>query len=147
MATFVGSTFGNMLLHMARKRVDLLNDDIRLTLHTSAYVPNKDLNVWVSDLTNELPTAAGYTAGGVALANKTVTYDASTDTTIFDADDVAILNSTITWRVAVFSDRTPGTAATQPLLANAVGDSDTIATGGTTTISMSASGILRMVAN
>ena len=126
-----------------RKRVDFLSDDIRGTLHTSTYVPNKDVNAYVSDLTNEI-TGTGYTTGGVALANKTVTYDAATDTTIFDADDISILNSTLTWRVIVFSDRTPTTAITQPLIANAVGDSDMVSTGGVTTIVMAANGIFRL---
>ncbi|MGI8548109.1 MAG: hypothetical protein ACR2M1_12395 [Gemmatimonadaceae bacterium] len=147
MANFTGKLYGNALLHLARKRADLLSDVIDVTLHTVTYVPNQDTQLWVSDLTNELPTANGYTAGGNPLVNKTVTYDAATKTVIFDADDIAILNSTITWRVAVFSDRTPATAATQPLLAYALGDADTVSTGGTTTITMPATGIMRFTAN
>lgn len=147
MATFTGSLYGQTLLHLARKRVDLLSDLIVMTLHTSAYSPNKDTHVWVSDLTAELGSAAGYTSGGVTLANKTVTYDAATDTTIFDADDIAITNSTLTWRTAVFSDRTPVGATAQPLLANAVGNTDTTSTGGTTTVTMPSTGIIRLTAN
>lgn len=127
-----------------RKRADFLLDDIRGTLHASTYVPNKDTHAFVSDLTGELATGGGYTLGGVALANKTVTYDASTDTTIFDSDDISITSSTLTWRTIVFSDRTPGTAATQPLIANAVGDSDTVSTGGTLTITLATGGLFRL---
>lgn len=38
------------------------------TLHTSAHVPDRVLHDFTDDLTNELPTAAGYTAGGVVAA-------------------------------------------------------------------------------
>jgi len=143
MATFTSAPYGQVGLHLMRKRADFLLDDIRGTLHTVTYVPNKDTHAYVSDLTNEI-TGTGYTTGGVALANKTVTYDAATDTTIFDADDISLTASTVTWRTIVFSDRTPATAITQPLIANAVGDADTISTGGVTTITMNASGIFRL---
>lgn len=46
---------------------------LTLTLHTNTYVPNRITHAFVSDLSNELGTAAGYTAGGVVLANPTVT--------------------------------------------------------------------------
>src|SRR5688500_11626396 len=98
MATFTGGLYGQALLHFVRKRIDLVSDDIRLTMHTSVYTPNKDTHDFVDDLTNELTTAGGYTVGGVALANKTVTYDAATDTTIFDADDISLPTTTLTWR-------------------------------------------------
>jgi len=74
MATFTANSYGQVGLHLMRKRADFLLDDIRATLHTVTYVPNKDTNAFVSDLTNEI-TGTGYTTGGVALANKTVTYD------------------------------------------------------------------------
>ncbi len=144
MAIFSSAPYGQVGLHLMRKRADFLSDDIRGSLHTSTYVVNKDTHAFVSDLTGELATGGGYTIGGVALANKTVTYDSATDTTIFDADDISLTASTLTWRVIVFSDRTPATAATQPLIANAVGDADTISTGGTLTITMNANGIFRL---
>jgi hypothetical protein len=143
MAVFSGALYGQAMLHLARKRADLLGDNIVLRLHTSLYVPDKDLHDFQDDLTAELATGGGYTAGGVSLANKTVTYDAAADTTIFDADDVSIANSTLTWRVATFSDSTPGLATTNPLLSYQVGDVDTVSSGGTTTITMPATGILR----
>ena len=143
MATFTANSYGQVGLHLMRKRADFLLDDIRATLHTVTYVPNKDTNAFVSDLTNEI-TGTGYTPGGVALANKTVTYDAAADTTIFDADDISLTASTLTWRVIVFSDRTPTTAITQPLIANAVGDVDTVSTGGVTTVTFATTGIFRL---
>lgn len=146
MATFTCKLYGQALLHLARKRMDLVSDTVKLTLHTSSYTPDQDAHDFANDLTNELGTAGGYTAGGATLANKTVTYDSATNTTIFDADDVSWTSSTLTWRTAVFSDTTPGTAATNPLISFAQGDADTVSTGGTTTVVMPATGIARFTA-
>lgn len=43
--------------------------DLTLTLHTSGYSPDRTNDAFVSDLTNELATGDGYTAGGVTLQN------------------------------------------------------------------------------
>jgi hypothetical protein len=146
MATFTGKQFGNAALHIARKRCDLVNDDIRMTLHTSTFAPDQDADLWFSDVSNELSTAGGYTVGGVALANKTVAYTAGTNTVTFDADDITISNSTLTWRTAVLVDATPGTAGTNPVLAYYQGDADTVSTGGPTTITVAAGGLMTFVA-
>jgi hypothetical protein len=44
-----------------------LDDNMTATLHTSAYALDRFVNDYVNDLTNELPTAAGYTVGGVSV--------------------------------------------------------------------------------
>ena len=144
---FTGTLYGNFFLHLARKRIDLLSDTIKGTLHTSTYTPNKDTHDYQDDLTNELGTGGGYTAGGFTLANKTVTYDSATDTVVFDADDQVYSSSTLTWRICVFADASPGTAATNPLIAYMVSDADIISSGGDTTIQMPATGIVRMTAS
>lgn len=59
------------------EEINYLTDDVRATLHTSAYVPNRDTHDYVNDLTNELATTGGYTAGGMALGSKTVTTTAA----------------------------------------------------------------------
>ena len=46
-----------------------------------------DTNEAFADATNELGTANGYTANGVALATKTVSYNATGNLTTFSADD------------------------------------------------------------
>lgn len=48
---------------------DLENAALRLSLHTSAYVPNDGAggHSVSADLAGELPTGGGYTAGGIAL--------------------------------------------------------------------------------
>src|SRR6266545_1008000 len=71
---------------------DYLTNSIRFTLHTSTYVPNVDTHKAFADATNELATANGYTANGIAIAGKTVVYTAAGGITTFDMDD-----TTVTW--------------------------------------------------
>ncbi len=146
MATFTANLFGRIGEHLALKRIGWIADDIRGTLHTSVYAFNKDTQAFVSDLTNELPTGGGYTVGGIALANKTVTYDAATDTTMCDADNITIPNSTLTWRTLVVSDRTPALATAQPLIVENRGNEDTISSGGDTVITINTNGVFRLPA-
>lgn len=53
--------------------VDFLSDTIKVALATNAWTPNLDTNEVFSDMTNEV-SGAGYTAGGVTAASKTITY-------------------------------------------------------------------------
>lgn len=146
MATFTAKQYGQFALHLALKRVGWTTDDIRLLLLGSGYTPNQDTHDFADDLTSELATAGGYTVGGIALANKTATYDGSTNITKLDSDDITISSSTLTWRTGAFVNATPGTAATNPLLGYNQGDADTISTGGATTITMNVAGIFTFTA-
>jgi hypothetical protein len=133
--------YGNGLFKAAfNKEIDLLDDDIRVTLHTSAYTPDQDVHDYADDLSNEV-TGTGYTAGGQALANDTLTYTAGTNVLKYDADDLSWPNSTITARTAVIKDNTPSTAATKPLIGYQQSDADIISTGGTFSIAWHADGI------
>ena len=93
--------------------MDLLSDTIKLTLHTSTYVPNQTTNEVKADATNELTTAGGYTALGQALASKTNVQ--SSLVTTFDAADVTWTATSITHRVGVVWDDTP-TVPADPLI-------------------------------
>lgn len=64
------------------KQIDWDSDALVWTQHTSTYAPNLDTHQFVSDLTNELSTGGGYTAGttsggGLAIASPTMTYTAA----------------------------------------------------------------------
>ena len=57
---------------LANSVVDFDTDTIKLSLHSSAYVPSYTSHVWFSDVNSEV-TGGGYTAGGTAIAGKTLT--------------------------------------------------------------------------
>jgi hypothetical protein len=105
-------------------QVNFLSDTIKGMLTTVTYVPDQDTHDYQDDVTNEV-SGTGYTAGGMALANKTVTYTAGTNVGKIDADDLVWSNSTIVnARVLVIYDATPGSDATRPLLFYSVFDAN-----------------------
>lgn len=67
--------------------IDFLSDTIKATLHTTTYTPNIDTDELFAAATNELGTANGYTAGGVTLGTKTVSYNATGNVTTVDCAD------------------------------------------------------------
>lgn len=97
--------------------VDWVADTIKVSQHTSAYTPNQSTHEYFSSVTNELPTANGYTVGGATLGTKAVTV-----TSLVTAYKAATTSwpvasgQTLTARYAVVRKDT-GTAATSPVLA------------------------------
>lgn len=85
---------------IANGTIDLDTNIIMCALVDATYVPNVDTHTLYSHITGEV-VGTGYTAGGQALAAKTVTVDNANDVSIFDADDVTWAASTITARGAV----------------------------------------------
>lgn len=123
------------------KEIDFLADTLKATLHTSSYTPNQDTHDYQNDLSNELTTANGYTAGG-----QTLTTPANSNTlnvVMFDSDNPAWTSSGagFTARRLVVADTTPGTAATNPLLWWVdFGQDETASGGGTFTYAVNAGG-------
>jgi len=75
-AYMYGKAFANLLggeVLADALGTDWLSDTIKASLHTATYSPNRDTHETKADLTNEV-TGTGYSAGGVALASKTITY-------------------------------------------------------------------------
>lgn len=97
------------------RKIDWLSDVIKVMLCTSAYTPNQDTHAFKTDVTNEV-TGTGYDAGGKELTGKTLAYDAATNKTTLDGDDVSWPNSTITARYAVVYDATPSLDEDKPLV-------------------------------
>jgi hypothetical protein len=56
--------------------IDFLSDTIKAALTTSAYSENLDTHEVFADVTDEV-TGTGYSAGGVTLGSKTITYTAA----------------------------------------------------------------------
>lgn len=143
---FIANAFGGEAASDVGQ-MDLLSDTIRATLHNNTYVPNVDTNEAFADATNELTTASGYTANGVALANKTIVYTAAGGITTFSADDFSWTASggSLVFRYVVFHDDSIGTGPpVKPLIgyidANAGGNL-TLADGNTFTVDITASGL------
>lgn len=143
--TVTAKLYGNYVMALHRKEIDWANDNIAVTLHTSAYVPDQDVHDYANDLTNEVASAGGYTTGGKILTGKTITYTAGTNTITLDAADVQWPSSTITARVVVIKDDTPATAATKPLIGYQLSDVDVSSTGGNYDLVWNASGIASFV--
>lgn len=92
-------------------------DTIKVALVTSSYTP-LDTHDFFDDITNELPTANGYTADGATLANQVVSQDNTDDEGVFTADDVSwtATGGSITARGAVIY-KFVTVAADSPLIA------------------------------
>jgi hypothetical protein len=126
-----------------------LSDTIKVALTTSAYTPDQDAHEFFSSVTNELPTANGYTAGGLTLASKTVAADTATNQTRLDAADAvwtAGAGQTLTARRAVIYKST-GVAGTSPVLGWIDFGADVVATSDNLTVQFDPTGVLRVAAS
>lgn len=136
--------YGLMLKSALNKEIDYDTDTVKVMLCTSSYSPNQDTHQYKSDVTNEV-SGTGYTAGGTTLANKTVTYDAASNTLKLSCDNPSWASATITAHYAVFYVDT-GTASTSPLLCYWDFGADVSASAGTFTLTIPTSGILSLTA-
>jgi len=98
-------TSNRFLSSLAKKKINLETDEIKLALMTSAYVPDKDSNIFNN--TSEV-VGVGYTAGGNILNNSIVTQDDTNDRMLWNVDDIEWPGSTIICRYAVVYDITAG---------------------------------------
>ena len=129
--------------------IDLDTDTFKVTLHTSSYTPNAATQTVYADLTNELTTANGYTAGGVALAS--VTWGQTTVTMKWDAADTTWTASggSIVARYAVIRKSGTANSVVDPLAAYVLLDTSpadvTTTTGNALNLVWNASGIFTSV--
>jgi hypothetical protein len=120
--------------------LDLDTDTIKVMLVTSTYTPDQDAHTKRSDITNEV-SGTGYTAGGAALANKSVTQDNTDNEGVFDADDVQWASASITARGAVLYKSRGGAASADELLFYLDFGADKTASGGNFDLQWNAEGI------
>ena len=135
--------YGLALQSMLNKEIDYDTDTVKAMLCTSSYVPAQDSHRYKSSVTNEV-TGTGYTAGGVTLASKTVTYDGPSNTLTLDCADPSWSASTITARYLVFYVST-GTDATSPLIAYVDFGADVSSSGSTWTYVVPSTGIAQFI--
>lgn len=132
--------YGKFGLALMNKEADMNSDTFKVSLHTATYTPDADVHDYFDDATNEV-TGTNYTPGGVTIATPTITYDAATNETRWDAGDATWTNVTIAaFRYAVIRDDTPATNATKPLVAYVDLGAQSI-TAGNVTIQWDALGI------
>lgn len=142
---YASSTLGGMTAGETTRSIDILSDTIRVMLCTSAYVPDPDTHKFKSSVTNELPGTGGYTAGGVALAGKTLVYTAAGNFLIFDADNVVWAASTLSnARIAVIYDDREAAAADKELIGFIDFGQDLSSAGVDFSIIWNAAGIFRI---
>jgi len=127
-------------------QMDYLSDAMRMTLHTVIYVPNIDTNEAFADATNELGTANGYTANGIAIGTKTVSYNATGNVTTYDMDDTAVTwtasGAGLTFQIAALHDDTVATGPpVKPLIGYIDCGAQVITSGNTITITTGATGL------
>lgn len=138
--------YGLALQAFVEKKIDVINDTINVALVTSAYTPNQDTDqFWSTPQVDEV-AGTGYTAGGQALGTKAATYTAATNVLAFTAANTSWANSTLTARYAVIYDATPGTAATDLLIAYVDFGADVSSTAAAFTITWDAAGIFTITA-
>lgn len=127
--------------------INLVSDTIKVALFPSTFSANIDTQEWFSNISGSQVSSSGtgYTAGGLALAGKTVTQNNTTDKGVFDANDLTFSSVTLTGanavRYAVLYKDT-GTPSTSPLIAQFDFGSDQAPNGVDFTIVWNAAGIL-----
>lgn len=125
--------------------VDLLADTIKLALFTNSITtPNYATNTAYGAApfnANEV-SGTGYTAGGAALANDTITE--SSGDLVYDADDTSWTSSTFSSvRGGLLYDDTITTPTADPGVAGITFGADYSVTSGTFTVQYAATGIVR----
>ncbi len=121
----------------------ILDQTIKVALCTSSYTPDQDVHDYFDDITNELTTGSGYTAGGATLASKTCTVTGKVVT--FDAADTSWTTSTLTARYGIIYYAS-GSAATSLLIGYVDFGEDKVSSSGTFLITWNASGIFTLTA-
>ena len=132
--------YGQVFLSAFNKEIDWDSDTIKGMLCTSTYSPDQDTHRYKSSVTNEV-SGTGYTAGGLTLASKAITYTAATNVFAIDAADLVWSNATISARYLVVYDDTPATDATKPLIALYDFDTMISSTAANFTVTFDAAGL------
>jgi hypothetical protein len=144
MAASAFTLYSNAMLNISKKLIDLSSDTFICALITNSYTPapNTD-HLWSDVSANELTTAGGYTAGGVALSS--VTDSLATATVTFTAANPTWASFTAgPFRYAVISRRAGGSLIAGDLLlcySDLTGSGSISGSGGSFTITVSGSGI------
>jgi len=145
--SFTAKWFGNGLKHVASGDINWGTDTIKVAAFPHATTIAQATNEFFADLTGELTTANGYTAGGATLGTKSVAY--STEVVYLKAAATTWTpgaGQTLTIGFLVVYKST-GSGATSPLLGYVDLGADTSATNAAWTATWDATdGVLKLTA-
>ena len=131
--------------------IDLDSDTIVAVLLSASYTPGRTTHSLWSDVSAYEVSGTGYSAGGSALANKTMTHSSGTGT--WDADDVSWATATLTAKYVVLVRRAGVSLVSGDLLIGymdlntASGSATVNPSGAALTVQWNASGILTVTGN
>jgi hypothetical protein len=125
------------------KNIDIDTNNIKVSLHTSAYTPNQDTHEDFDDLTNEV-TGTGYSAGGDTPGSETVTQTANV--IYLDGADPEWTGASFTAAQGVWFDDSGATDADKALIIWMDFDGDQVVSSGTFTIQQDANGYASLTA-
>lgn len=141
--------YSNGLKAVAAGSINWGTDTIKVAMLSSGYTPDQDAHVTFADVTSELGTGNGYTAGGAALGTKSVNLDAASNVVSLRAAATTWTpgaGQTLTGRYLVVYKST-GTAGTSPLLGYVDLGADVSATNANWTATWDATdGVLKLTA-
>ena len=141
----ISTVYSNAKQQLLNGGIDLLNDTIKVALLDADYNLDSVNDVFWSDISaDEISATGDYSAGGQALANKSVGEDTADEEGYFDADDVLFTGITATFQYIILYKDT-GTASTSPLLSCIDLESPVSVSGGNYQITWNADGILRLL--
>lgn len=138
--------YDSFMQALGQKKHDLDADTIKVILVSSSYTFSAS-HAQYSDITNELSTANGYTAGGATLANAVFTQTSGVGK--FDADDVVWTASggAITARRAIlYNDTSTNDLLIGSFLLDATPANVSVPNGDTLGLNWNASGIFTLQA-
>lgn len=146
--TITANWFGHGLKHILNAEINWTTDTIKCAAYPHSTTIAQATNEFFSDLTGELTTANGYTAGGATLGTKSITLSSET---------VSLLAAATVWtpssgqtltigKLVVY--KSTGTSTTSQLLGFVDLGADTSAIGAAFTVTWDATnGVLQAVAS
>ena len=138
--------YASFFIGLANEEINLTGgtDDVYCGLTTSTYTPNQDTHDYYNDITNELTTTGGYTAGGQQLTSDDFTI--TNNVAKWDSTDPSWTSASFTARRAFYYVNNAGASSTDNLISWVDFGADEIVSSGTFTIVQAAAGILTVTA-
>jgi hypothetical protein len=136
--------YGLGMKGIATGLIDLDTDTFKAMLATSSYAPNQDTDQFRSSVTANEISGTGYSAGGVALASVSVSYDAATNEVRWTAANPSWTSSSFTARyLVIYKSRGGADTADDLVMYVNFGADETVASG-TFTYTVPATGLAKI---